>query len=229
MIPLDRRGRARSLGARRDRRAGQREGRRDEPRLELARHDQPGREARRLGARRRARSSSATPRSPRRTCAVDVQALGADFVAISGHKMCGPSGVGALWGRARAAARDGAVPDRRPHDQLGAARPDDVGRAAAQVRGRHGADGGGGRLRRGDRLPRAPSASTRSRRTSTSSRRTRSAGSARSRASRCTGRRPSVARASSRSTSRASIRTTSRRSSTCRASRSAPAITAASR
>jgi len=30
---------------------------------------------------------------------VDVQALGADFVAISGHKMCGPSGIGALWGR----------------------------------------------------------------------------------------------------------------------------------
>ena len=31
---------------------------------------------------------------------VDVQALGADFVAISAHKMCGPSGVGALWGPA---------------------------------------------------------------------------------------------------------------------------------
>ena len=31
---------------------------------------------------------------------VDVQAIGCDFVAISAHKMCGPSGVGALWGRA---------------------------------------------------------------------------------------------------------------------------------
>jgi cysteine desulfurase/selenocysteine lyase len=31
---------------------------------------------------------------------VDVQAIGADFVAISGHKLCGPSGAGALWGRA---------------------------------------------------------------------------------------------------------------------------------
>jgi cysteine desulfurase/selenocysteine lyase len=30
---------------------------------------------------------------------VDVQAIGADFVAISGHKMCGPSGIGVLWGR----------------------------------------------------------------------------------------------------------------------------------
>jgi cysteine desulfurase/selenocysteine lyase len=30
---------------------------------------------------------------------VDVQALGADFVAVSSHKLCGPSGVGALWGR----------------------------------------------------------------------------------------------------------------------------------
>ena len=30
---------------------------------------------------------------------LDVQALGADFVAVSGHKMCGPSGAGVLWGR----------------------------------------------------------------------------------------------------------------------------------
>jgi cysteine desulfurase / selenocysteine lyase len=31
---------------------------------------------------------------------IDVQALGCDFFAFSAHKMCGPSGVGALWGRA---------------------------------------------------------------------------------------------------------------------------------
>jgi cysteine desulfurase/selenocysteine lyase len=30
---------------------------------------------------------------------LDVQSLGADFVAVSGHKMCGPSGIGFLWGR----------------------------------------------------------------------------------------------------------------------------------
>jgi cysteine desulfurase/selenocysteine lyase len=32
--------------------------------------------------------------------AVDVQAIGCDFLAVSAHKMCGPSGVGFLWGRA---------------------------------------------------------------------------------------------------------------------------------
>ena len=32
--------------------------------------------------------------------AVDVQALGVDFLAVSGHKMCAPSGIGFLWGRA---------------------------------------------------------------------------------------------------------------------------------
>jgi cysteine desulfurase/selenocysteine lyase len=31
---------------------------------------------------------------------VDVQALGCDFYAFSGHKVYGPSGIGVLWGRA---------------------------------------------------------------------------------------------------------------------------------
>lgn len=30
---------------------------------------------------------------------VDVQSLGCDFYAFSGHKMCGPTGMGGLWGR----------------------------------------------------------------------------------------------------------------------------------
>ena len=30
---------------------------------------------------------------------MDVQAMGVDFAGITGHKMCGPTGVGVLWGR----------------------------------------------------------------------------------------------------------------------------------
>jgi cysteine desulfurase / selenocysteine lyase len=30
---------------------------------------------------------------------IDVQALGCDFLAFSAHKLCGPTGAGALWGR----------------------------------------------------------------------------------------------------------------------------------
>ena len=30
---------------------------------------------------------------------VDVRALGADWIVGSSHKMCGPTGIGFLWGR----------------------------------------------------------------------------------------------------------------------------------
>ncbi len=39
-------------------------------------------------------AAQAAPHRP-----LDVQALGCDFLAFSSHKMCGPSGIGALWGR----------------------------------------------------------------------------------------------------------------------------------
>ena len=39
-------------------------------------------------------ASQSVPHMP-----VDVRALGADFVAFTSHKMLGPTGVGALWGR----------------------------------------------------------------------------------------------------------------------------------
>lgn len=32
-------------------------------------------------------------------CAVDVEAIGCDFLVFSGHKICGPTGVGVLYGR----------------------------------------------------------------------------------------------------------------------------------
>ena len=45
------------------------------------------------------RSSWSTARSSCRTHPIDVTALGADFLAFSGHKMMGPTGIGVLWAR----------------------------------------------------------------------------------------------------------------------------------
>jgi cysteine desulfurase/selenocysteine lyase len=52
--------------------------------------------ARRAGATVVVDGAQGVPHLP-----VDVQALGADFYAFSGHKMYGPTGIGALWGRAQ--------------------------------------------------------------------------------------------------------------------------------
>ena len=40
-------------------------------------------------------ASQAAPQMP-----VDVVASGADFLAFTGHKVCGPTGIGVLWGKA---------------------------------------------------------------------------------------------------------------------------------
>ena len=52
------------------------------------------RKTRRAGAVSLIDGAQAVPHMP-----VDVQALGCDFYAFSGHKMCGPTGIGALYAR----------------------------------------------------------------------------------------------------------------------------------
>ena len=53
------------------------------------------RDARRRGIVTVVDGSQAAPHRP-----LDVAAIGCDFYAITGHKMCGPTGTGALWARA---------------------------------------------------------------------------------------------------------------------------------
>ncbi|MDY6054481.1 cysteine desulfurase [Micrococcus sp.] len=52
------------------------------------------RRAHAVGARVVVDGSQAVPHQP-----TDVTALGADLLAFTGHKMCGPTGIGVLWGR----------------------------------------------------------------------------------------------------------------------------------
>jgi cysteine desulfurase/selenocysteine lyase len=52
------------------------------------------RQAREAGALTLIDASQSVPH-----CPVDVRALGADFMAFTSHKMLGPTGIGALWGR----------------------------------------------------------------------------------------------------------------------------------
>lgn len=52
------------------------------------------REARKRGVVTVVDGSQAVPHRP-----VDIAAIGCDFYALTGHKMCGPTGTGALWAR----------------------------------------------------------------------------------------------------------------------------------
>jgi len=58
---------------------------------------------------------------------VDVQELGCDFLAFSGHKMCGPMGIGVLWAR-------GALLDAMPPFQAGSNMAHDVEIESAPAR-----------------------------------------------------------------------------------------------
>jgi cysteine desulfurase/selenocysteine lyase len=68
------------------------------PRVQRAGDDQPRARDRGAGARRgRAHVRDGAQSAPH--LPVDVPSLGCDFYAFSGHKMCGPTGTGGLWGR----------------------------------------------------------------------------------------------------------------------------------
>ena len=160
--------------------------------------------------------------------AVDVRAIGCDFYAFSGHKVYGPSGVGALYGRA--ALLEAMPPWQGGGDMIASVTFEKSTWNELPYKFEAGTPNiaGGDRARRGDRLGGEGRASTRSPRTSTTCCSTGRGSSARSRAcgsSAPRGRR----RASSPSSSTASTPTTWGRSSTTRGSRCARATTARSR
>ena len=83
--------------------------------------------AHRVGAVLVVDGAQSTPHLP-----VNVQELGADFLAFSGHKLYGPMGIGALYGR-REFGGDAAVSNGRRDDRVRHARGRGVCRGAAQI------------------------------------------------------------------------------------------------
>ena len=160
--------------------------------------------------------------------AVDVQAVGCDFLAISGHKMCAPSGIGAVWGRAELLERmepfllGGHMIRKVQADETTWGTSRTSSRPARRPWPRRSGSGP-------PSTTSALRASRRSSSTSTTSRNTPSVRLPRFPASGSSAHRPRVARASSPSRSTTSTRTTSPRSSIGRASPFARATTAASR
>ena len=150
--PARRERRAPAGPARRGRRQRHRQGRRGRADLELAGDEQPGRAARGVGSRarrdrgRRRGAGGAAPHPRRADARLRLpRGLGPQDVRPERRRRA--------LGSRRAARADGALPARRPHDPGRRRRGDDLGRAAAQVRGGHRADGRGGRVRSRDRLP----------------------------------------------------------------------------
>jgi cysteine desulfurase/selenocysteine lyase len=143
---------------------------------------------------------------------VDVQALGADFVAISSHKLCGPTGIGALWGKRELLE----AMSRRPSTSC----------RTSSRRGRPRSRRLWASARRSTTC--RPSVSRPSSATSTLSSSRRWPRSTSSRGSGSSAHPPTAVPESSRSTWRASTRTTSPRSSTGRASPCGPGTTARS-
>ena len=107
---------------------------------------------------------------------VDVQELGADFYAFSGHKMLAPTGSGALWARRELLEAMPPFMAGRRHDPRGPPPPDRVERDPVEVRGGHAGHRGAHRARCGRGIPDRPgdggtSASTSASCSSTRSRR----------------------------------------------------------
>ena len=174
VVPIDDRG---ELDARRVRAAARRRGRSSSRSpTSRTRSARSTRSRRSSSWRTRAASpvlvdgAQAVPHMP-----VDVQALDCDFYAFSGHKMFGPTGIGVLYGKRRAARGDAAVSGRRRHDPLGHLREDAPGTSCrtSSRRARRTSRARSGSARRS--TTRRRSASTRSPRTSTSCWRTRTA------------------------------------------------------
>ena len=97
--------------------------------------------------------------------AVDVQAIGCDFYAWTGHKLYGPTGIGVLW--ARRELLEAMPPFLGGGEMISSVTYEKSTWAAraAQVRGGHAGDPGRHRPQSGDRLRAARSATTRWRRT----------------------------------------------------------------
>ena len=115
----------------------------------------------RTGSARSARccmldASQSVPHLP-----VDVVDYDADFLAFTGHKMLGPTGIGVLWGRGELLAAMPPVPRRRLDDRDG---DDGAARRSPPPPARFEAGtppiARGGRARRGGRLPDRASAWT---------------------------------------------------------------------